>query len=297
VTQERRTKKTLRPTKRSRPLKGASCWDRPTLESLKRIFWLVDRKLFSSRLRKQRDHVHEERRLTSLKGKQDAQIILNYSRDPNSLLDALCDLHGTDKGGSPGQKNPYTWFSHSYSDFFSLLFEPFREQIDLVFECGLGINNERVPANMGARGVPGASLRKWRDYFPNAEIVGADIDKDILFDEERISTFRVDQTDPQSIRDMWRRIGKSGFQLMIDDGLHAFEAGRTLFLESVDHLAPNGTYIIENVSFGDMNRYMDFFGALHYQVKFVSLRRPDHNGRDLPLGDNQLVVIRRTKLS
>ena len=267
------------------------------IAALKRIFWLVDRNLFSSRLRKQRDRVHEERRLLSLRGKQEAQIIINYSRNPNSLLDALCDLHGTDKGGSPGRENPYPWFSHSYSDFFSILFEPFREQIGLVFECGIGTNNENVSANMGARGVPGASLRVWRDYFPNAEIVGADIDEEILFDEQRISTFAVNQTDPQSVRDMWRQVGKSGFQLMIDDGLHEFEAGRTLFLESIDRLASNGTYIIEDVSYGDMNRYMDFFGALDYKVDFVSLRRPAHNGRDLPLGDNQLVVIRRTKSS
>ena len=31
--------------------------------------------------------------------------------------------------------------------------------------------------------------------FPNAQIYGADIDKNILKDEERIKTFYVDQTD------------------------------------------------------------------------------------------------------
>ena len=39
---------------------------------------------------------------------------------------------------------------------------------------------------MGSEGVPLASLRAWRDYFKNANIYGADIDKGILKDEERI---------------------------------------------------------------------------------------------------------------
>ena len=49
-------------------------------------------------------------------------------------------------------------------------------------------------------GKPGASLRVWRDYFPNAIIYGADIDKDILFAEERIKTFYIDQLDPVAIK-------------------------------------------------------------------------------------------------
>ena len=35
--------------------------------------------------------------------------------------------------------------------------------------------------NMTASGKPGASLRVWRDYFNNAQVIGADIDKRILF--------------------------------------------------------------------------------------------------------------------
>ena len=42
---------------------------------------------------------------------------------------------------------------------------------------------------MNINGKPGASLRAWRDYFENALIYGADIDKNILFKENRINTF------------------------------------------------------------------------------------------------------------
>lgn len=263
------------------------------LKDFQKTLRLVERKLFGSTLREQVVRLRDERKIRSLKARREAQIIVNYSRPANSLLDSLCEHYGSDKGGSLGRNNPYPWLSHSYSDLLSLLFEPFREQVELVFECGIGTNDVNVASNMGSSGVPGASLRVWRDFFPNAEIVGADIDEKVLFHEERIGTYAVDQTDKKSVRNMWERVGKSGFQLMIDDGLHTFEAGRNLFLESVHRLASRGTYIIEDVQHDDMIRYMDFFEPLNFRVQFVTMNRPQHNGRDVSIGDNQLVIIRR----
>ena len=52
---------------------------------------------------------------------------------------------------------------------------------------------------MSSNGKPGASLRVWRDYFYNAEIYGADIDK-TNFSEKRIKTFFVDQLDKKEIK-------------------------------------------------------------------------------------------------
>jgi hypothetical protein len=146
---------------------------------------------------------------------------------------------------------------------------------------------------MGPQGVPGASLRVWRDYFPNSEVFGADIDESVLFEEERIKTFALDQRDSESVANMWKRIGRSGFDLMIDDGLHVFEAGKTLFLGSVDKLSLNGTYIIEDVLHEDMLRYMDFFSDSQYRVSFVSLVRPRER-RYVPIRDNQMIVIRHS---
>ena len=55
-------------------------------------------------------------------------------------------------------------------------------------------------------GKPGASLRVFRDYFLNAKIYGADIDKNILFTSDRIFTYYVDQLDEISILSMWNKI-------------------------------------------------------------------------------------------
>ncbi len=57
-----------------------------------------------------------------------------------------------------------------------------------VLEVGLGTNHRDVVSRMGFRGRPGASLRAFRDFLPNARIFGADVDCRVLFAEERIRT-------------------------------------------------------------------------------------------------------------
>jgi hypothetical protein len=141
---------------------------------------------------------------------------------------------------------------------------------------------------MGQAGKPGASLRVWRDYFPNAEIFGADVDETILFNEPRIRTFHVDQTSKNSIDKMWNAIGVSDFDLMIDDGLHTFDAGRSLFENSVAKLSPTGQYIIEDVAAYEMLQYKALFSQTSFKVEYVNLNRPSVN-----LDRNNLVVIRR----
>lgn len=252
----------------------------------------VDGKLFGRRFVSLAIRNREARTLQAFGAKTEAQIVINYHRVPNSRLDSLCNRHGSDKGGDGTVVHPYPWRHHTYTDFLSLLFETYRQQIKLVFECGIGTNNPSVPSSMGVAGMPGASLRVWRDYFPNAEIIGADIDEAILFEEERIHTYLVDQRSPTSVEKLWKQIGLTGFDLMIDDGLHEFEAGKTLFLGSIGSLSTNGTYIIEDVTYEDMTRYMDFFSGLDFRVDFVSLIRPSVNARSESNKDNQLIVVR-----
>jgi hypothetical protein len=141
---------------------------------------------------------------------------------------------------------------------------------------------------MGVNGKPGASLRVWRDYFPNATIYGADIDKDVLFEEPRIKTYYLDQLDPESISDMWKQVGVRDFDFILDDGLHTFEAGSTLFSNSISMLAKHGIYVIEDVSGPDLREYDKFFRGLDYRVEFISLHRVG-----MSLHNNNLVVIRK----
>ena len=204
-----------------------------------------------------------------------------------NYLSELCDLHGSDKGQLRDDGHPYDWPAHTYTDYYSTLFDHCREHVLNVFECGLGTNNPEFRSNMGIHGRPGASLRMWRDYFPQAEIVGADIDAGVLFTESRIQTFQVDQTDPQSIADLWHQVNVELFDLMIDDGLHEFDAGSCLFTHSIHKLAANGIYIIEDVKATDLASYRQFFISLPYTVDYINLHRPG-----MEIENNSLIIIR-----
>ena len=177
---------------------------------------------------------------------------------------------------------------HSYSEIYTILFEPRKNLVTRVFECGLGTNFSDIPSNMTPNGKPGASLRVWRDYFPNAFIVGADVDKRVLFSEDRIETFYVDQTDPLSVKSLWNDVNLDDFDIMIDDGLHTFEAGICLLENSFSRLAANGIYIIEDVLQNDAPKYRQWLDSKGYIHDLILLYR-----KGLDLGDNILILIRK----
>ena len=107
---------------------------------------------------------------------------------------------------------------HDYHLIYCNLFKNLNS-VKKILEIGIGTNNENFPSNMGIKGTPGASLRAFRDFFKKARIFGADIDKNILFQENRIKTFHVDQSDSNSIKNLYKKVGNN-FDLIIDDGSH-----------------------------------------------------------------------------
>jgi hypothetical protein len=109
---------------------------------------------------------------------------------------------------------------HNYHLVYGHLLAGKRDHALHIVEIGLGTNNIDVPSNMGLFGKPGASLRAFRDWAPHASVFGADVDRRILFMEDRIETFWVDQTDPTSLQDLAMRLSDKKFDLIIDDGLH-----------------------------------------------------------------------------
>ena len=155
----------------------------------------------------------------------------------------------------------------------------------LVFECGLGTNNPNLQSNMTINGIPGASLRVWRDYFKNAQIYGADIDKDILFQEDRIKTYYVDQLNTPSIETMWKNIGINNFDIIIDDGLHTTDANINLFINSFNKLKKNGIYIIEDVHILELNNIMEKLKKFNPELIVLQ-------NKNVKYQNNNLVLIR-----
>jgi hypothetical protein len=203
--------------------------------------------------------------------KLNRRVVIRYNRSPTYGAQ-LADKYHTDKGTNSSTDIKFPWPCHTYTDIYDLLFFSQRLAINRVFECGIGSTNSSISCSMSDSGRPGASLRMWREYFPNAYIYGADIDESILFQDDRITTAWVDQLEPNSIKRMYADFGYEKFDLMIDDGLHTFEGGRTLYENSIDYLSENGIYIVEDVGPHDLVRWVTYFNNVEtVNVRFVSL--------------------------
>ena len=220
-------------------------------------------------------------------------FVVQYQKSNQSLLNNLSDRYGSDKGEVSPDLNPYAWPSHNYADFYNLVFGLRRNDVKSVVECGLGTNNPDLKSSMGVSGKPGASLRMWRDYFPNANIVGCDIDKDILFSEERIKTFHCDQTSDESVERFLdnAEILEESVDVIIDDGLHEYFAGICFFENMISSLRGDGIYIIEDATHKDVIKYKNYFmeHSDAFEARFVYLKTPFRKWR----GDNNLICITR----
>jgi SAM-dependent methyltransferase len=100
---------------------------------------------------------------------------------------------------------------------------------------------------MGASGKPGDSLRAFRDFCPNAQIFGADIDRRVLFEEDRIRTYYVDQTQCISFDELYPNLAGNLFDLVIDDGLHSPNANLATILFALRILKSSGFFVVEDI--------------------------------------------------
>lgn len=195
--------------------------------------------------------------------------------------------YGSDKGAG--------W--HNYTTLYSALFKGYEGQPLQILELGLGTNNPKVPFNMSVLGHPGASVRGWRDLFPDAVVFGADIDRTILFREDRIKTFYCDQVDQATIRELWAQPElQGGADIIIEDGLHTIEANVSFMEGSLDHLRPGGVYIVEDIERKWNDRWLNMLESNYskrcpeYEFAFVEVPNALN-----PSWNNLLVVRRNPK--
>ena len=167
----------------------------------------------------------------------------------------LCELamkYGTDKcphhkGLRPG---------HSYTPFYHELFSPIRDKVRTLLEIGI---------------ETGASLRMWRDYFPNATIIGVDNRPETAIDEERITSIICDAADLDK-HDI------DGLDVVIDDGDHNPQHQADAFDLLFPKLSRHGIYVIE-----DVKNFGVICGPSVEEVEF------DEN---FPTQDDRLIVVR-----
>ena len=203
----------------------------------------------------------------------------NINSSTNSKLTELMNYYGSDKGN----KNNH----HNYSEYYSELFFNKRREVKNFLEIGLGTNDINIASNMGENGSPLASLKAWRDFFENANIYGADIDKKILKNENKIKTFYVDQTNPKTIEVMFENIGIDKFDIILEDGLHEYNANICFFENSINYLSDNGVYIIEDVYFKDKIKFINYFEKTNYNYSIVDIYHEKN------IANNCLVIVRK----
>lgn len=96
--------------------------------------------------------------------------------------------------------------------------------------------------------MDGASMKMWREYYPNAEIVGIDIfNKDHLHNDnwgvpDSVKMLEVNGTVEQPVREL------GNFDVIIDDGSHFMhDQQRSFELLYYSQLNKGGIYVIEDL--------------------------------------------------
>jgi hypothetical protein len=152
-------------------------------------------------------------------------------------LGALFNKYGSDK-----DRNGYTPLYHS-------LFKNIRDKPLQILEIGIGTMIPGVPSSMVGYALPGyapgGSLRAWRDYFPNATILGCDVQPDTQFTDDRISTI---QCDSRREEFLYPLLGDRQFDIILDDASHWDECQRKTLFNLWKYVKPGGFYIIEDVT-------------------------------------------------
>jgi hypothetical protein len=230
--------------------------------------------------------------------------INDYLMDQKNEMDRLFNKYGSDKGG---KKKYLGWNPHNYGQIYNDLFSSLRFRKFNLLEVGIGSVDKNIKSSLPSYAKSGASLRAFRDYFKKANIYGCDIDKKTLFKEKRIFTFLLDQTSKKDIKEKLSLINKD-FHIIIDDGLHTFEANICFFEVAIKYLAlekngggrsilkntikylENRFYIIEDVNEWDMNKYYNYFSKKKkkYRINFYSIHNPSFFGKS-----NNLIIIRK----
>ena len=145
-------------------------------------------------------------------------------------LDAIGLRFGTDKSSR----------HHDYLNFYEQVFARRRQEPLTLLEIGV---------------FNGASVRAWRDYFPNARIVGADIEP--MARRWRGDRIEIEYMDQSNLEDLTRVAVKHGpFDIVIEDGSHLWEHQITTLKALYPFVRPGGLYVVEDLqtNYGDMRK-------------------------------------------
>jgi len=205
--------------------------------------WLRGASLFIEQLEGIVNYVNSDYKI-------EIEDIKNFENSNSTRLGEIFKRNGSDK------------WSHTYNILYSHIFDELGINNNLnVLEIGIGTNNPDLISTMGRFARPGASLYAFRDYLPNSNIYAGDVDRNILFNDERIKTCYIDQLDIKSFSNCTENFGDIKYDLIIDDGLHSIGANLNTLLFALNNVNLNGWIVIE-----DIHLINNWFG-IHYILR------------------------------
>lgn len=135
-----------------------------------------------------------------------------------------------------------------YEKIYGFIFETLITNPKTILEIGIGSKSKKFLSYMGENETTGASLKAFKELFPNSSIYGADIDKSLknLFLKESIEIHFVDQMNQDSVVTLFEKFD-FGFDLIIDDGLHLESSNLLIMIHGLKKLNKNGCMVIEDI--------------------------------------------------
>ena len=168
-------------------------------------------------------------------------------------LDAIGLRQGTDKSSR----------HHDFLRLYESFFAPMRDRPLRILEVGVW---------------DGESLRTWAEFFPRAQVLGADINPDTTrFAGGRIAVEVCDQSDAAQLA---RLAALGPFDIVLDDGSHVWPHQILTLQTLLPHVVPGGFYVLEDIdtSYGEL-------GAHHNGGAKVSPAQYLHAMSDYLVGD------------
>ena len=179
-----------------------------------------------------------------------------------SDLNRLAPYFNTDK-----------WKGHSYTQHYQRYFGPLKQKRLNILEIGVG--------GYDAPNLGGESLRMWKAYFRNSQIVGVDVCDKTRLAEERIDIRQCDQTDSDALLRLSNEYG--GFDIVIDDGSHINEHVIKTFQVLFPLLRPEGIYVVEDTQTAYWPTWGGGISSPHTSMAFFKSLADGLNHAEYPL--------------
>jgi len=86
---------------------------------------------------------------------------------------------------------------------------------------------------------------------------------------------------------MFENIGVEKFDIILEDGLHEYEANICFFKNAIKYLSDDGVYIIEDVYFKDKIKFINYFEKEKFNYSIVDIYHEEN------IANNCIVLIRK----